>query len=739
MRLKRRLTIAFAVLAVLPLTVAAIALTRASYDTAFSLKVAEQRQDARIIADAVQAHVNGLVRELLLTVRVKGLGKLKPEDQRRLLSELLAWQNQFADLAWLDGDGQERARVSLYQVHTAADLGSRAHLPEFQGPRASAAPWFGPIEIDTDTAEPLMAVSVPAQDSRTGMVTGVLVARLRLKHMWEIVANFNVGDPDLIYIADPSGLVVAHSNPSVALRGTRAALPDKDGINVGLAGNSVMSARMPLLAGSREFAVVAEESAVTALALPIKTAKIIIAIIAAALVAALAMAVLASRAMVNPLQRLAAIAGQIAGGDLTRRAEDNGRRDEIGELARAFNSMTTRLGDSVVTLDVIVKQRTHELSTAQARLIEAIESISEGFMLCDANDNVVLTNRKFRDFFPEIAHLVVPGKPFRDVIEEAARRGLACEVNDSPADWLEQRELLRANQIPHVQHLRSGRWLLVSERRTNSGQMVAIYTDITDLKVGEEELRSAKAQAENAAQAKSDFLAAMSHELRTPLNAVIGFSDTMLSGVFGDLGNERYRGYVEDIHHSGQHLLSLINDILDLSKIEADAMSVECQPVALNEVVQQAVSMMKDSAQANGLRLDSTLPTDLPLVAGDDRRLLQVMLNLLSNAVKFTPEGGRITIDARAEGTDVVLQVADTGIGIKPEDIPRALQAFGQIDSARSRRFPGTGLGLPLSRRLVELHGGTLSITSAPGMGTTVTVRLRAAARSPSDHDLLIA
>lgn len=735
MRLKKRLTLAFAVLAVLPLSIAGIALTRAAYNTALSMKVVEQRQDARIIADAVQAHVNGLVRELLLTVRIKGLGDLAVEDQRRLLSDLLIWQSQFTDLAWLDGNGIERVHVSRYQVYGPGDLGSRANMQEFQGPLASAAPWFSPIEISAETAEPLMAVSVPAQDARTGQVTGVLVARLRLKTMWDIVAGYGMGTSDLVYITDPGGLVVAHPNPSLVLRGTKAELPPPhEGVNTGLAGNSVLSVSTPLLLGSRHFTVIAEEPVDDALALPIEIALTTLAIIAGALVVALSMAILAGRAMVNPLQRLAAIAGQIAAGDLTRRAEDDQRKDEIGELARAFNSMTTRLGDSVVTLEISVKQRTHELSTAQARLVEAIESISEGFVLCDADDKVVLSNRKFRDFFPEIAHLLAPGRPFHDIIEAAAQLGLATDVNDAPQAWVEHRELLRANQIPHIQHLNSGRWLLVSERRTNSGQVVAIYTDITDLKVSEEELRAAKALAEKAAQAKADFLAAMSHELRTPLNAVIGFSDTMLSGVFGQLGNERYRGYVEDIHRSGMHLLSLINDILDLSKIEAGAMSMESQPVVLGELMSRALSMMRDSAAANGLRLDHTMPADLPLVAGDDRRLLQVMLNLLSNAVKFTPEGGRIAVEAWAEGGEVVVQVADSGIGIKPEDIPRALEAFGQIDSARSRRFPGTGLGLPLSRRLVELHGGTLSITSTPGMGTTVTVRLRVASAKSPDH-----
>lgn len=728
MRLKRRLTLVFALLAVLPLATAGITLTRNGYTTAYEATISEQRQDARRVAVEVQTHVTGLLQQLLLVVRVKGLDGLAPESQRRLLSELQAWQNQFADLAWLDAYGNELAHVNRHEVHALTGLGSRADRQEFQAPRASGAPWVGPMEIDPQTAEPLMVVAVPSQDARLGSVTGVLVARIRLKRMWEAVARTNVGNDDhLLYIADPSGLVVAHPNPSVVLRGIHAALPVVDGINTGLDGSRVVSVRVPLVAGSREFTVVAEESLLSAMSLPFETAVTIVLVVAASLMAAMAAAVLASRTIVGPIQRLAAVAGHISGGDLTRRAADEARPDEIGELARAFNRMTARLADSVSTLEASVSERTRDLTTAQARLVEAIESISEGFVLCDENDDVVLTNQKFRDFYPEVAHLAQPGKSFYEVFGTAARLGLANDINGDPDGWMERRTQLRVNQSPHVQHLNSGRWMLISERRTNSGQMVAIYTDITELKAGEDDLRAATARAESAAQAKGDFLAAMSHELRTPLNAIIGFSDTILSGVFGNLDNDRYRDYMQDIHRSGLHLLSLINDILDLSKIEAGHMSVDCHPVALESVVQRAVAMMRDSATASGLSLNIHLPPDLPDVAGDDRRLLQVMLNLLSNAVKFTPEGGLVQVNAAADGDMVILRVEDTGIGIAAADIPQALETFGQIDSARSRRFPGSGLGLPLSRRLVEILGGSLGISSTPGAGTTVTIRLPAA------------
>ncbi|HLO77984.1 MAG TPA: ATP-binding protein [Magnetospirillum sp.] len=731
MRLKKRLAIAIVLLAVLPLAAAGIALTRAAYKTAYEHKLSELRQAATLAAGEVDSHVANLARELQLTVRVRGLGRLSTHDQKSILSELLAWENQFAELAWLDGKGNELARVSMHQIFTPNDLTTRAHLPEFVSPRASGAAAFGPIEIDESTAEPLMAVSVPEIDPRNGAVIGVLVARLRLKRMWEVVAHTHTaGTHHLIYITDPNGLVVAHPNPSVVLRGTHAKLQERDGIAEALSGERVLSTRVTLVAGARELAVIAEQPLREALALPIQTALTTLATVAGALIAALALALLAGRSIIGPVERLAQVACRISSGDLSHRAGDESRSDEIGDLARAFNAMTARLVDLVATLEARVDARTRDLTTAQARLRDAIESISEGFILCDENDRVVIANHRFRDFFPEIAHLAEEGRPFRLLLETATRLRLALDVGEEH-EWLEQRQSLRDNQTPHIQHLSSGRWLLINERRTNSGQMVAIYTDITDLKVGEEDLRQAKAQAESAAQAKSEFLAAMSHELRTPLNAIIGFSDIMANSLFGPLGNPRYDEYARDILNSGQHLLSLINDILDLSKIDAGAMSVDHRPVSVTDLVERALSMVRDAAQANCLRLEFKVPADIPPLAGDERRLLQILLNLLSNAVKFTPEGGTITITAAADGTRVALSVADTGIGIAAEDIPRALEAFGQVDSSCSRRFPGSGLGLPLSRKLAELHGGNLTIDSTPGRGTIVTVRLPQAVNGP--------
>ena len=238
------------------------------------------------------------------------------------------------------------------------------------------------------------------------------------------------------------------------------------------------------------------------------------------------------------------------------------------------------------------------------------------------------------------------------------------------------------------------------------------------------ELVAAKDQAELASRAKTEFLAAVSHELRTPLNAIIGFSEVMAGEMFGALGSPRYRDYVEDILSSGRHLLDVINDILDTAKIEEGQMSLSLAPVPLHEVTSAAIRLVEARAHAGEIALETAVPSDLPAVWGERRRLLQILVNLLSNAVKFTPPGGRVAIHAHRERERMVVRVEDTGIGMNPEDVAVALEPFRQVDGRLERRYDGTGLGLPLAKAFAELHGGTLTVESRRGEGTVVTVTL---------------
>lgn len=235
-------------------------------------------------------------------------------------------------------------------------------------------------------------------------------------------------------------------------------------------------------------------------------------------------------------------------------------------------------------------------------------------------------------------------------------------------------------------------------------------------------LETALQAAAAGSQAKSQFLAAMSHELRTPLNAVIGFAEMLDLEMFGPLGDPRYRDYSGNIAQAGRHLLGLINDVLDFSKLDTGRLELEEALIDPAEAVQAACALISGQVQGAKLTLDYQAEPDLPVLRVDLPRVRQVLLNVLGNAVKFTPAGGRIRISARRRGAALAVAIADNGIGIAPEDIPKALERFGQVDTSLARRYEGTGLGLPLSKRLMELHDGNLEIESVLGAGTTITL-----------------
>ncbi len=271
------------------------------------------------------------------------------------------------------------------------------------------------------------------------------------------------------------------------------------------------------------------------------------------------------------------------------------------------------------------------------------------------------------------------------------------------------------------------RGLALRDSTGRAYRMAGSIGDITERKNAEAELQAAIEQAQLASRAKSEFLANVSHELRTPLNAIIGFSEIMKEEMFGPLGAKEYKSYVEDIKYSGQHLLELINDILDVSKAEAGKHSLQEADIDLPTCVQICLRLVAERAAEGNVELVIDIPNDLPPLNADERKLKQMLINLMSNAVKFTPSGGRVGIAAEIVDDGALhVVVTDTGIGMSEPDIELALKPFEQVDSSFNRKYEGTGLGLPIVKSLIELHGGGLEMRSQPGVGTSATLRFPA-------------
>jgi signal transduction histidine kinase len=364
-------------------------------------------------------------------------------------------------------------------------------------------------------------------------------------------------------------------------------------------------------------------------------------------------------------------------------------------------------------------------SISRDRLTAAIENISEGFALFDAEDRLVLFNNRFKEYLAGIARFLVPGATFSGIVEAAVNSSFVTGPENALSEW----NVLHTEATEQIAgnielHLASGRRIRISDRSTEDGGVVTIVSDVTDMKNREEALRSSKELAEQGSRSKSEFLANMSHELRTPLNAIIGFTEVMRDQALGPIGNERYQEYIHDILDSGRHLLGVINDILDVSKADAGKLELHEEKVSLKREADATIRLFGDQAKAADVGISANFPNDLPPFFSDQRKIRQIFLNLVSNAVKFTPAGGTVRIDGglNKEG-GVTIQIIDTGIGIKKEDIPAALSAFGQVDSSLARRFDGTGLGLPLTVALIKLHDGDLKLESTPGEGTCISIQ----------------
>lgn len=353
------------------------------------------------------------------------------------------------------------------------------------------------------------------------------------------------------------------------------------------------------------------------------------------------------------------------------------------------------------------------------------DTLSEAICVVGLAGRVTLSNQAFRSVLQMADGETLRGQPVEFVSARLAER-ITSGFRDLsiPLNLVRQGADVTCEAQEWV--CRDGTVLEARLHACEEHGLVLSCFEVTARKAVELQLIAAKEQADFANRSKSQFLANMTHELRTPLNAIIGFSEILTGEILGPLGDTRYLDYARDIYTSGTHLLDIINDILDLARIDVGGEDLIEKPTSVSEVFESVTRMLRDKALDGQVELRLSLPPKAPMLLVDERALKQMLLNLLSNAIKFTLPGGIITIAFTPREDASIVTVTDTGIGMDPAEIPKALAPFGQLDGALNRRFTGTGLGLPLVRALAEQHGGHLDITSAPGVGTRAAIVLPA-------------
>ncbi len=374
-----------------------------------------------------------------------------------------------------------------------------------------------------------------------------------------------------------------------------------------------------------------------------------------------------------------------------------------------------------VTAQVMAEQR-EEL--AHTRLSDAVNGLHGGILMFDQNERLVVTNIQNRNLYSDVADRIKVGVPMEDAVAALLERDYKTTGAPlTPAAIDRELARWRSGQLSELQFQLGDAWVERRVAPTKAGGALIMEIDVTALKRRERDLEVAKEEAERANRTRTQFMAQMSHELRTPLNSIIGFAEVIHDELYGELPSPKYKDFANDIRESGRHLLSIINDILDLSKGEAGQRTLNPEPVSIPEAVEASLKLVRQRADAIGVTLINRIPGDIPALLSEDKLVRQMLINLVSNAVKFTEGGGTVTISAeRARDGGMNIVVEDTGIGIDHADIEKALMPFIQIDSDLSRQYEGTGLGLPLVDSLMKLHDGIFLLESTVGVGTKASL-----------------
>jgi signal transduction histidine kinase/CheY-like chemotaxis protein/HAMP domain-containing protein len=448
-----------------------------------------------------------------------------------------------------------------------------------------------------------------------------------------------------------------------------------------------------------------------------RTTDLAYLLVAAAIILGLAITLVVLRSILVPLRDVVAAMEGITAGNLQTPIPIVAG-SEIGTMAN-----TLRLFRE----SIVERERLAEETERQRRMIAtALETITDGFVLYDSQDRLVMCNTRFRELYPKVDDVLVPGTPFPTILRAIVDRGMVDLGGRTPDQWIAERIAQHRDPRNFPEYKYNNVWARISERRTPDGSTVGVFTDITDIKKRQAELEETMVEADAANRAKSVFLANMSHELRTPLNAIIGYSE-MLHELADEEGLKNFSRDLGKIQEAGRHLLSLISDILDLSKIEAGKLEIYLEEVELSDLAEEIRVIADPLAAKNSNRLEIDCPPQIGSLRTDRTKLKQSLLNLVSNATKFTSYGTvAVQINRAVRGPDSVITftIRDTGIGMTKEQVANLFEAFTQADASTTKRYGGTGLGLAITKRFCEILGGGITVVSESGKGSIFTITL---------------
>ena len=699
-------------------------------------------------------------------------------DFLRLLRDV----STITEIVQLDSTGKVQLLLSRFAPNEIGSQRDLAQDPRFLRTRIGRA-YFGPVYF-RNGSEPYLTIAVPWGDG----APEVAAAEVNLNALREVVSQARVGAAGYVYVVDEHGYLIAHPDRSaVYQKRNLSGLPQIGGANAasgvqdvlitaaGLQGGRVLTSQATV--EGLGWRVIAEQPLDEAF-IPLRGT---IGLSAIFFVIGLAVSIVASvvlaRRMVAPIRLLQQGAARIGAGELGHRiAVRTG--DELEALGQEFNRTARQLEESYANLEHKVEARTRELATANEELkalgevgravsstldLETVLNtiVARAVQLSAANGGIIYEYNETSETFARIRGSHRLGDDLSEVLrvkplglgEGVAGKAAALRAPVQVADVLDGQtyDVERVRVVFEQQGLRAvlAVPLLFEQRiigalvvwRREPGEFAPGVVNLLQTFASQSvlailnarlfrEVKAKSLELEAASLHKSEFLANMSHELRTPLNAIIGFSEVLSERMFGEI-NDKQAEYLSDILESGRHLLSLINDILDLSKIEAGRMELEPTEIDLRGVVENALTLIRERAQRRGIRLERTIDKGVGSIRADERKVKQVLLNLLSNALKFTPEGGEIRVRAALRDGMAEISVTDTGVGIAPEDQQAVFEEFRQVGTSE-KKAEGTGLGLAISRKFIELHGGRIWVESQVGMGSTFAFMLPLKQVSPA-------